>query len=347
MTKTEKLRVGRKILLAKISGRPRPFFVQYSLLNACNAGCVYCNCPKREDAHTSVDTHARTLAELARLGAVRIKFLGGEPLLHPQIGDLVRVTRQLGMRAAVVTNGFLVPQRPELMRQFDEVVISIDGREAAHDAQRGRGSWKKVMAALDTCAALKLDFFLSAVVTRQTVGEIEWLIDTARRYDVMVNFQIPQFNAEMYGPAAREWMPSPDGIRKAIGQIIAAKHAGAPVLFSTRSYGHTLEWEDFSKERIERPNEVSPCTAGKYFLQVEPNGDVYPCVLQIGSFQPKNAFRDGVEAAWRHASRHSCFDCYNTWLNENRGIFDLHPAILHNFWTNYLKPPRRARPGGA
>ena len=58
--------------------------------------------------------------------------------------------------------------------------------------------------------------------------------------------------------------------------------------------------------------------AGKYFLQLEPNGDIYPCVLQIGSFQPKNAFRDGVEAAWRHASSHSCFDCYNTWLNENR-----------------------------
>jgi hypothetical protein len=61
-------------------------------------------------------------------------------------------------------------------------------------------------------------------------------------------------------------------------------------------------------------------------------------VLQIGSFRPKNAFRDGVEAAWRHASSHSCFDCYNTWLNENRGIFDLHPSILQNFWANYLRP---------
>jgi hypothetical protein len=60
-------------------------------------------------------------------------------------------------------------------------------------------------------------------------------------------------------------------------------------------------------------------------------------VLQIGTFQPKNAFRDGVEAAWRHASSHSCFDCYNTWLNENRGIFDLHPSILRNFWSNYMR----------
>jgi hypothetical protein len=43
-----------------------------------------------------------------------------------------------------------------------------------------------------------------------------------------------------------------------------------------------------------------------------------------------------VEAAWRHAQRHSCFDCYNTWLNENRAIFDLRPAVLANFWRGYL-----------
>lgn len=49
------------------------------------------------------------------------------------------------------------------------------------------------------------------------------------------------------------------------------------------------------------------------------------------AFAPKNAARDGVEAAWRHAGAHSCFSCYNTWLNENRAIFDLHPAVLANF----------------
>lgn len=336
MKNRDKLRIGSKILLARATGRPRPFFVQYSLLNACNASCAYCNCPQREDPRASLEEHLAVLAEFARLGAARVKFLGGEPLLHEHLGTLVAAVKKGGMRAAIVTNGFLIPSRMELIRQFDEIVISIDGREAAHDAQRGRGTWRRVMAAIDACAAEKLDFFLSAVVTKQTTGEVDWLLETATRYGVMVNFQIPQFNPEMYGPGAKDWMPAAEEIRSLIGRIIAAKERGAPVLFSTRSYGRTLEWEDFSTERVEKPGEASPCTAGKYFLQVEPNGDVYPCVLQIGSFQPKNVFRDGVETAWRHASSHSCFDCYNTWLNENRGIFDLDPAILRNFWSNYL-----------
>ena len=204
---------------------------------------------------------------------------------------------------------------------------------------------KKVMAAIELCANAKLDFFLSAVVTRESHGDVDWLLDLARRLGVMVNFQIPQFNPEMYGPNAKSWMPAPDEVRAILGRITAAKEAGAPVLFSSRSYRHTIGWKDYAVERVERPGEVSPCTAGKFFLQVEPNGDIYPCVLHIGRFTPKNVVRDGVEAAWRHAQQHSCFDCYNTWLNENRAIFDLSPAILTNFWRNYMHP-RPARSAG-
>ena len=336
MKPTQKLGIGAQILAARLTGSVRPFFVQYSLLNGCNARCVYCNSPSRKDPQLSTDQHRKLLGEFARLGTVRIKLLGGEPLLRPDVGELVDEVRRLGMRAAMVTNGFLIPQKIDVVRRLDEVVISIDGREAAHDGQRGAGSWRKVMRAIELCAREGLDFFLSAVITRESAGEIDWLLETARRFGVSVNFQILQSNEEMYGAGAATHLPEPAEIRAILAKIIAAKEAGQPVLFTTRSYRHTLAWDDFRTERVERPGEVSPCTAGRFFLQMEPNGDIYPCVLHVGTFQPKNAVRDGVEAAWRHAQHHSCFDCYNTWLNENRAIFDLRPAVLANFWRGYL-----------
>ena len=42
--------LATQILVSKVTGRPRPFFVQYSVLNACNASCVSCNSPHRADA---------------------------------------------------------------------------------------------------------------------------------------------------------------------------------------------------------------------------------------------------------------------------------------------------------
>lgn len=343
MKTTDKLRIGGQILGARLSGRARPFFVQYSLLNGCNARCAYCNSPGRADPQLSTAEHIQILTEFAHLGAVRVKFLGGEPLLRRDIGELVEQVRALGMRTAMVTNGLLIPQKIDVIRRLDELIISLDGDEAAHDGQRGRGTWKRVMESIELCARENVDFFLSAVVTPRSADQIDWLITTARRFGVSVNFQIPQFNTEVYGADARAWLPEPAAIRAIIDRIIAAKEAGAPVLFTTRSYRHTRAWDDFTRERVQRPGAASPCMAGRYFLQVEPNGDVYPCVLHIGDFAPKNALRDGVAAAWAHAQRHSCFDCYNTWLNENRAIFDLHPTVLDNFWRNYLRPRRAAR----
>jgi MoaA/NifB/PqqE/SkfB family radical SAM enzyme len=337
MKASAKLAVGARILGSRIRGHAKPFFVQYSLLNGCNAKCVYCNSPLREDASLSTEQHIGILREFARLGTVRVKFLGGEPLLRDDLGALVGEIARLGMRSAVVTNGFLIPDRIDVVRQIDEIVISIDGNREAHDRQRGSGTWERVMRGIEACAREELDFFLSAVVTRKSAGEIDGLLDLARSLGVMVNFQIPQFNPEMYGAAAREWMPDPEEIRQIVGRIIRAKDSGAPVLFSSRSYQVTRDWTDFSRERLERPGQPSPCTAGRYFLQVEPNGDLYPCVLHVGTFVPKNVLRDGVEPAWRHAQDHSCFSCYNTWLNENRAIFDLHPSVLGNFWKNYLR----------
>ncbi len=346
MKRREKLAIGARILAARVTGTPRPFFVQYSLLNACNAKCAYCDSPGRPDPQMDTAAHLAILTEFARLGTVRVKFLGGEPLLRDDLGELVEHVHGLGMRSAIVTNGFRIPAMMDVVRRIDEVVISLDGRETVHDAQRGRGTWKRVMAGVEACHAEGVDFFLSAVVTRESVNEVDWLLEQATRLGVMVNFQIPQHNPTVYGEEARAWLPEPEAIRDVLERIIRAKESGAPVLFTSRSYRRTLAWKDAGVERTERAPGASPCTAGTYFLQMEPNGDIYPCFQHLGRFVPRNAVTDGVEAAWRHAQNHGCGDCYNTWLNENRAIFDLRPEVLGNFWSNYLRPRgRRGRVG--
>lgn len=342
MKTSTKVRIGLQILKSRATSSPRPFFVQYSLLNGCNMRCSYCNSPNRDDEQLDTATHKRILAGFAELGTARIKFLGGEPLLRSDLGELVDETKRLGMRAAMVTNALLIPQKFDIIRNLDELIISIDGREEAHDRQRGKGTWKRVMAAIDLCAASRVDFFLSAVVTKESTGEIDWLIDLARRLGVMVNFQLPQFNPEMYGLGAKQAVPQADLARQVLRKIIDAKRAGAPVLFTERSYSKTLAWSDFGTERRDLQSGESPCCAGTYFLQMEPNGDIYPCVLHVGTFKPKNAVRDGVRAAWEHGQKHACGSCYNTWLNENRAVFDLSPHVLRNFWNNYLNPSRPA-----
>jgi MoaA/NifB/PqqE/SkfB family radical SAM enzyme len=70
--------------------------------------------------------------KLADLGTSVVAFSGGEPMLHPQLDDLIRHIRDRGMMAGLITNGyFLVPKRIEALNTagLDFLQISIDNIE--------------------------------------------------------------------------------------------------------------------------------------------------------------------------------------------------------------------------
>jgi len=158
MKARDKLGIGSRILQARLLNRPKPFFVQYSLVNACDGACVYRNCRNRENPQIKTEDHLRIFDEFARLGTVRIKFLGGEPLLRNDLGTLIDGVKSRGMRCAMTANGYRIPRRFDWVRTLDEIIISIDGDQAAHDALRGEGTWSKVMAGIEMCASEGLDF---------------------------------------------------------------------------------------------------------------------------------------------------------------------------------------------
>jgi MoaA/NifB/PqqE/SkfB family radical SAM enzyme len=74
----------------------------------------------------------RRIDRLADLGTSVVAFSGGEPMLHPDLDDLIRHIRARGMMAGLITNGyFLVPKRIEDLNRagLDFLQISIDNVE--------------------------------------------------------------------------------------------------------------------------------------------------------------------------------------------------------------------------
>lgn len=85
-------------------------------------------------------------------GHVRIHFLGGEPLLHPNILELIAHSSKRGHYTSLVTNGLLVRRVgvDHLLRSgLSEIGVSIDGPdEVTNDEIRGRGSFRRAWEAL-------------------------------------------------------------------------------------------------------------------------------------------------------------------------------------------------------
>jgi MoaA/NifB/PqqE/SkfB family radical SAM enzyme len=77
--------------------------------------------------------------ELGALGCRRIAILGGEPLLRPDLGQLIERIRARRMSCVLTSNGTLVSKHIDRLRQLSTLVLSLDGPEPANDAQRAWG----------------------------------------------------------------------------------------------------------------------------------------------------------------------------------------------------------------
>jgi MoaA/NifB/PqqE/SkfB family radical SAM enzyme len=98
-------------------------------IRRCNLDCAYCNEFDDVSAPVPVETMVRRIDKLAALGASLITLSGGEPLLHPELEDIIRRIKYHRRIAGMITNGYLlVPERIERLNRagLDHLQISID-----------------------------------------------------------------------------------------------------------------------------------------------------------------------------------------------------------------------------
>jgi MoaA/NifB/PqqE/SkfB family radical SAM enzyme len=95
----------------------------------CNLSCGYCNEYDDFSKPVPLDTLFQRLDKLASLGTSIITISGGEPLLHPDLDEVIRHIRRRGMIAGMITNGYLLTAgRIERLNGagLDHLQISID-----------------------------------------------------------------------------------------------------------------------------------------------------------------------------------------------------------------------------
>ena len=106
-----------------------PLLVHIVPIRRCNIDCGYCNEYDKVSPPVPYDTMCERIDKLAALGTSVVAFSGGEPMLHPQLDDLIRRIRRHGMMAGLITNGyFLVEDRIKRLNAagLDYLQISID-----------------------------------------------------------------------------------------------------------------------------------------------------------------------------------------------------------------------------
>jgi len=158
--------------------------VVWNVGRRCNLRCVHCYSQSRDLDYSGELTHEEGLNlidDLAAFGAPVMLFSGGEPLMRPDIFELIKRAAEKNMRAVVSTNGTLIT-REMAMRLKDAglsyVGISLDGMEETNDRFRGvQGAFKRALEGVQNCLELGVKVGLRFTMTRTNYGDVGDILD--------------------------------------------------------------------------------------------------------------------------------------------------------------------------
>src|SRR4030042_6023378 len=154
-------------------------YLELQITNKCNLRCKHCyinppipplNPPLTKGGHRgvkggmrgfsvenfkelSVKQIQKILEEFEQMQGLRVLITGGEPLLHSKFEEVKEMLHHFSVRKVLFTNGLLLKERIKKLN-VEEIQISIDGLEDAHDSLRGKGTFKEAIKAVN----LSLDY---------------------------------------------------------------------------------------------------------------------------------------------------------------------------------------------
>ncbi|HEX6533370.1 MAG TPA: radical SAM protein [Gemmatimonadaceae bacterium] len=165
------------------AGERRPVVV-WNVGRRCNLHCVHCYSDSENRAYDGELTTAEGMALIDDLAEFAIPVLllsGGEPLMRPDLFELIAHARERGVRVTLSTNGTLITERvAERLRAntVSYVGISLDGIGATNDMFRGhKGAFEKAMAGFRHCKAASQRVGLRMTLTRRNARDLDRIFD--------------------------------------------------------------------------------------------------------------------------------------------------------------------------
>jgi len=273
------------------------------ITDECNLCCSYCrarvfeNPDGRNDTSTpqiEIDPHLPPELNvnldllygfLQKDPAPTLTFYGGEPLLRKDLID--RIVREAPVqRFMMQTNGLLLDRlSPEIISRFATILVSLDGREALTNANRGAGTYQKVM---ENIKKIRHNGYNQELIARMTVNEstdiadaVHWLADNPDYSFSSIHWQLDaNFSNDFSHRRFAEWVNEiyNPGILRLVEDWVDHMEIEEEV---QRWYPFLDPMEDLLLGR----QSLLRCGSGHANYSIMTDGHIAPCPVMMGMSQ--------------------------------------------------------------
>ncbi len=127
--------------LCPVPDQPNEIVIEVN--TACNLRCRACFASKKASpAALAKREIKKTIDASRRLGIMNIRLTGGEPLLRPDLPELLKYAKEKDLYVLLNTNATVLPEKmfDALCRYVDNILISLQGHDAASEERLTRGA---------------------------------------------------------------------------------------------------------------------------------------------------------------------------------------------------------------
>ncbi len=274
-----------------------PYRMDLALTYRCNADCGHCYVGRPRDMESLTTAEwKQVIDKLWDLGIPHVVFTGGEATLYPDLVELIQHAEDVGLVAGLLTNGIKLADEKYLAELvdagLDHIQITLESHdEEIHNRMVGAKVWKQTVQGIKNAVATEVYTITNSTLTTlnapQFVKTIEFLKE--------LGIETFACNSLIYsgkGPSSGIGIPEEEleGLMVKVRDKAIAE--GMRLIWYTPT-----QYCEFHPVDLELGAKF--CTAARYNMCVEPNGDVIPCQSYYSSLG--NILRDDWESIWNHA----------------------------------------------
>jgi radical SAM protein with 4Fe4S-binding SPASM domain len=286
-----------------------PNSVLWYLTYNCNMKCKHClvgDLPQTREM--SLDEAKYVLGELKRMKIFSINFSGGEPLLRPDLFEIIRAGSEMHFGMILSTNGLSLNQ--DILNKLKDsdvyqYQISLDGIGEIHDEFRGvKGGYEKALNALSMVSRSGLHAIMSTMITMKNIHQIGELLELAASLGVST-FKLNAFMPHGRGRKNKDELKVPNEMLRALAIELAEKKERYKDTMNIQLDSLSpwlLEKEQDSSTTIKGSTDCRlRCSASQTTLVLAPDGEIFSCPY-LTDFPLGNVLTDSLHGIWNNNS---------------------------------------------
>ena len=259
----------------------------WEVTEACNLRCKHCHATSDQASPDELTTKEgmKFISELSRLRNFQmLVFSGGEPLMRPDIDELLLFSKKKGLITVIASNGTLIDAKRVLELKklgVKGIALSLDSTEPSihNEIRRNSNAFNLVLKAIEECKKAGIVVQINFTAMKDNLDSLENIVDFCNKMqvDILLCYQLICIGR---GSSINASALTPEENRQLVSKLRCLQKNSITIIEPVacpQYWPHLIKRDSTTDNNLIVKHPFHGCSAGWGLLYLKPNGDLWPC----------------------------------------------------------------------